>query len=74
MPNEAIDEVIYIIQNQLSARTTQRELSGKEITAMQAQASMNQQDYDFEDEHYFNNNKGYFFQPHNNMPNYYHSS
>ena len=74
MPNEVIDELIYIFHNQLATQTTQRELTWEEIVAMQAQAFMSQQACDFEEDHYFNNNEGYLFQPHINIPSYYHSS
>ena len=45
----------------------------EEIATMQEQASMIQQAFYFEEVHYSNNNEGYFFQPHNNMPSYYNS-
>ena len=34
---------------------------------------MNQQAFDFKEAHYLNYNGGHFFQPNNNVPNYYHS-
>ena len=56
-----------------SSCTTQREPTWVQIAAVQAQASMSQQAYNFEEAHYFNNYEGHFYQPHNNKQCYYHS-
>ena len=73
MSNEVINELFYSLKNQLAAHTTQFEPTWEEIATIQAQAFMRQQAYNFEEVHYFNNNTGHFFQPHNNMPSYNHS-
>ena len=72
MSNEAIDELIYLLQNQHASSATQIEPTWEDITAIQAQASRSQQAYNLEGVHYFNNNDGHVFQPHNNMPSYSH--
>ena len=87
MFNEEINELFYSLQNQLVAYTTQREPIWEDISVRQAQASMSQQHsgwgtydnfsyvsqqaYNFERGNYFNNNAGYFSQPHNKIQSYY---
>ena len=65
------DGLFSVFENKLD---TLENLIDQQISFMQAQASMSQQAFDFEEAHYFNYNGGYFFQPNNNEPNYHHSS
>ena len=70
--NEEMDELFYTLQKEFASRVTQRAPSWEYIVERQAQASMSQQAYNLEGVNYFNNNVGYFYQPHNYMTSYYH--
>ena len=74
MSNEEINELFYTLQQEFSSRATQIAPTWEVIFARQAQTSTSQQTYNFEGGNYFNNNAGYFSQPHNYMPSYYKSS
>ena len=60
-----IDELLSTFENQLATHTTQRGPTLGQISAIQVQASMSEQDFYYEEVHYLKNNEGNFFQPHN---------
>ena len=60
MSDEVINELFYTLQKEFSPCIIQREPTWEDISARQAQASLSQQDFNFEGGNYFNSNASYF--------------